>query len=59
MKTCKLYELPRDTNFYLQGTEYKFHNVDGMYSYCTTLDTKEVFHLAAWTEVQYNDVPSS
>ena len=30
---------------------YKLHNIDGMYSYCTDVETQEVYHFAAWTEV--------
>jgi hypothetical protein len=30
---------------------YKLHNIDGMYSYCTNVETQEVHHFAAWTEV--------
>jgi hypothetical protein len=30
---------------------FKFHKIDGMYSYCTTADGT-VVHPAAWTEVE-------
>jgi hypothetical protein len=30
---------------------FKFHHIDGMYSYCTDKDGN-VVHLAAWTEVE-------
>jgi hypothetical protein len=30
---------------------FKFHHIDGMYSYCTDKDDN-VVHLAAWTEVE-------
>lgn len=69
----KLYEVPRNTfvkviseaqspidSFPIPiGQVIKFHHVDGMYSYCTTLD-KEVVHLAAWIEVELlHETPSS
>jgi hypothetical protein len=51
----KLYELPRQSYFSIDEdndhTVYFFDHIDGMYSYCKTLDTDEVFHLTAWTEV--------
>jgi len=34
------------------GVVYKLKNIDGMYSYCTNVETKEVHHFAAWTEVE-------
>lgn len=66
----KLYEVPRNTFVKViseepppvdstpipNGQVVKFHHVDGMYSYCTTLD-KEVVHLAAWTEVEITSDP--
>jgi len=64
----KLYELPPNTRFQLLeqpkvppdsnevsddlGVVYKLKNIDGMYSYCTDVETKEVHHFAAWTEVE-------
>jgi hypothetical protein len=63
----KLYEVPRDTLFKLAeepqvppaslevsedlGVVYKLYNIDGMYSYCTNVETNEVHHFAAWTQV--------
>jgi len=54
----KLYECPRnvlvrslETEEGDEPLEFKFHHVDGMYSYCT-LENGEVVHLAAWTEVE-------
>lgn len=63
----KLYELPRLSLFRLiddhpqvpvdalQPTDtldvYKLINIDGMYSHVVNNQTKEVFHFAAWTEV--------
>jgi hypothetical protein len=47
----KLYECPKNVMVKTEdGTTVKFHHVDGMYSYCT-VETGEVVHLAAWTEV--------
>lgn len=58
----KLYNVPRNTlvriyNKNEDGTlnkksyeDFKFHNVDGMYSYCKDKDNN-VVHLPAWTEV--------
>jgi hypothetical protein len=64
----KLYELPPNTRFQLLeqpkvppdsnevsddlGVVYKLKNIDGMYSYCTDVETNEVHHFAAWTEVE-------
>lgn len=48
----KLWELPK-RNIWVQtndGVKFLFHNLDGMYSYCT-LEDGTVFHPAAWTEV--------
>jgi hypothetical protein len=36
----------------LCGVVYKLKNIDGMYSYCTDVETNEVHHFAAWTEVE-------
>jgi hypothetical protein len=36
----------------LSGVVYKLKNIDGMYSYCTDVETNEVHHFAAWTEVE-------
>jgi hypothetical protein len=44
----------------LSGVVYKLKNIDGMYSYCTVVhaerctdvETNEVHHFAAWTEVE-------
>ena len=68
MTKKKLYELPPNTRFQLLeqpkvppdsnevsddlGVVYKLKNIDGMYSYCTDVETKEVHHFAAWTEVE-------
>lgn len=50
----KLYELPRNTYFSIeddpQQKVYFFEHIDGMYSVCYNND--ELFHLAAWTDVQ-------
>lgn len=61
-----LYDLPRFSLFTLADIEdtkvpvaaltpvdkvYKLHNIDGMYSYCTDVDKQEVYHFAAWTQV--------
>jgi hypothetical protein len=63
----KLYDVPRNTLFKLAedpqvppaslevsedlGVVYKLKNIDGMYSYCTNIETNEVHHFAAWTQV--------
>lgn len=61
----KLYEVPRNTMVRVvreditppaapllpNGTVVKFHNVDGMYSYCTD-QAGDPVHLAAWAEVE-------
>jgi hypothetical protein len=68
MTKKKLYELSPNTRFKLleqpkvppdsyevsddSGVVYKLKNIDGMYSYCTNVKTKEVHHFAAWTEVE-------
>jgi hypothetical protein len=68
MTKKKLYELPPNTRFKLleqpkvppdsyevsddSDVVYKLKNIDGMYSYCTDVETKEVHHFAAWTEVE-------
>lgn len=41
----RLLDLPRDTWCKTSdGTKFKFHHIDGMYSYCSLPDG-EVFHL--------------
>jgi len=59
----KLYDCPRDSIIHIidevtypiangtSETTLKFHHIDGMYSYCTTIDG-DVVHPAAWTEVE-------
>lgn len=47
----KLYEVPRNRKILVEGKEYYFHHIDGMYSYCFNKDN-EVVHLAAWCEVE-------
>ena len=61
----KLYEVPKHTWIVVKEAEFpppggvsvrtgqmiKFHYVDGMYSYCKTVDG-DVVHLPAWTEVE-------
>ena len=52
----KLYEVPRNTMIrYFDGTkesEFLFHHVDGMYSYCTDKGGHNVFHLSASSVVE-------
>ncbi len=36
------------------GLELNFHNLDGMYSFCTD-DDGNTYHLAAWTDVEVID----
>ena len=56
----KLYELPRYSIFRIidddPSTKYKLHNIDGMYSYCTNIETKEVTHVLAWQEVELIEI---
>mgnify|MGYP003460361217 FL=1 len=54
----KLYEVPRNTLVFVpELNEYIwFGHIDGMYSYCKTMND-EVIHLAAWTEVEIDDPP--
>ena len=63
----KLYEVPSGTLFKLAENPqvppaslevsedlevvYKLKNIDGMYSYCVNVETYEVHHFAAWTQV--------
>lgn len=62
----KLFELPRGVYFKCLSetteppnpTIYKFHTVDGMYSYCTD-PAGNVVHLAAWTHVEQIDDPNT
>lgn len=57
----KLYEVPRDTKVrsddVLKGEPFNFHHIDGMYSYCTN-NAGDVFHLAAWAEVEIVECPA-
>ncbi len=50
----KLYELPRDTYFSIEGDllnkVYLFKHIDGMYSVCYDM-SDELVHIAAWTDV--------
>lgn len=62
----KLYELHRKSRFKLaedpktppgaklgdKDKVYILSAIDGMYSYCTDEDTHDVYHFAAWTEVE-------
>lgn len=63
----KLYELPRESWFTLYESpqippeapepvckRYKLRNIDGMYSYIIGEDNN-VYHFAAWTEVNKDD----
>jgi hypothetical protein len=50
----KLYDAPRNTWVKLGEKRIFFHHIDGMYSYCT-LETGEVIHLQAWTDVEIGD----
>lgn len=48
----KLYNLKRNSLFKIDGSDtiYKFFHVDGMYSYCKTMEGN-VIHIAAYTDV--------
>ena len=54
----KLYEVPRNSRIRFtdegETTELNFSHIDGMYSYNTD-DKGNVWHLAAWTEVEVVD----
>lgn len=67
----KLYELKRGTHFIVvdketkvppaapivtQGDVLRLNNIDGMYSHCQDMNGN-VYHLAAWTEVEEVDDP--
>ena len=57
----KLYDVPNNT--WVKSIEpdcddvFKFHHIDGMYSYCTDRD-KTVCHYKAWMEVEPCENPS-
>jgi hypothetical protein len=46
LKPAKLYEVRRKTYIMYNGIVLFFDHIDGMYSYCLTLDN-EVVHLSA------------
>jgi hypothetical protein len=62
----KLYELENGTHFrliedtrappdigqYPKGRVLRLGNIDGMYSYCIDIATKEICHPVAWAEVE-------
>jgi len=56
----KLYEIPNRSIFRIINDnlpiKYKLHNIDGMYSYCTNIETKEVAHVIAWEEVEIVEI---
>jgi hypothetical protein len=43
---------PPDIGKYHAGRVLRLGNIDGMYSYCIDIDTKEVCHPVAWAEVE-------
>lgn len=45
-------KVPIASNEFKQHDLFKFHHVDGMYSYCTALSDGAVHHFAAWTKVR-------
>ena len=57
-RLMKLYEVPKNTMVrhpnINNGEPFKFHHVDGMYSYCTLKDNS-ILHLAAWEDVEVVD----
>lgn len=55
----KLYDVPRNTRVKIlsedeEQLELNFHHIDGAYSYCKD-DEGNVWHIAAWTEVEIVD----
>ena len=48
--TVPLWEVPRYSRVRIDGVEFEFDHIDGMYSYCLTM-ANEVVHLQAWAEV--------
>ena len=54
----KLYNVPRNSMIVLkEGIELKFHHIDGMYSVCTD-ENNEIYHIAAWEEVEVKPTES-
>lgn len=58
----KLYDVPRNTWVRsiepgAEDLEFKFHHIDGMYSYCTDKEGN-VCHYQAWMEVEPIEVPN-
>ena len=47
----KLYELPRNSKFILNGDEFTLEKIDGMYRRCFDA-AGNLYHFAAWTEVE-------
>ena len=47
----KLYELPRNTRFKLEGVEYLLEKIDGMYSRCFDKEGN-LYYFAAFTEIE-------
>lgn len=54
-----LYQIPKDSKIYVEasdGSSYvTFHDVDGMYSYCTTEKTNGIVHLSRMTPLKAKD----
>ena len=54
----KLYNVPRNSTIVLKdGLELNFHHIDGMYSVCTD-ENNEIYHIAAWEEVEVKPTES-
>jgi hypothetical protein len=50
----KLYDVPRNSRIRIDGREYDFDRVDGMYSLCFDMEGRPV-HIAAFTNVEVVD----
>ncbi len=52
----ELYKLKCGSPLRVDGLDFTFHHIDGMYSLCTLDDDpREICHLQAWTPMQLVD----
>ena len=47
----KLYHVKMNSIITVGGEKFYFYHIDGMYSYCKTMDGN-VVHIAAWEDVE-------